>query len=86
MHAAPFCMFHVDLHEDYIAASLVQALPHLLSKWILKLSLYLGCAKSQNLARFREIAKINTRKIIGTPKSQNFVLANNSNIKVHKKK
>ena len=76
-------MFHVNLHEDYIAASSVLALPHLLSKWILKLSLYLGCAKSQNLARLGEIAKINTRKIIGTPKSQNFVLANNSNIKVY---
>ena len=75
-------MFHKDLHDDYIAASSVLALPHLLSKWILKLSLYLGCVKSQNLARLGEIAKINTRKIIGTPKSQNFVLANNSNIKV----
>ena len=74
MHAAPFGMFHVNLHEDYIAASSVEALPHLLS-------LYLGCAKSQNLARLGEIAKINTRKIIGTSKSQNFVLANNSNIK-----
>ena len=31
------------------------------------------------LARVREIAKINTRKIIGIPKSQNFVLAKNSN-------
>ena len=46
------------------------------------MSFYLDCAKSQNFARLREIAKINTRKIIGTPKSQNFVLANNSNIKV----
>ena len=82
MHAASFGMFHVNLHEDYIAASSVLALPHLLSKWILKLSSYFGCAKSQNLARLRETAKINTRKIIGTPKSQNFVLANNSNIKV----
>ena len=63
--------------EDYIAANSVQALPHLLGKWILKLSVYLGCAKSQKLARLREIAKINTRKIIGTQKSQNFVLANN---------
>ena len=54
-------------YEDYIAASSVLALPHLLSKWILKLSLYIGCAKSQNLAGLREIAKINTRKIIGTP-------------------
>ena len=34
------------------------------------------------LARLREIAKINTRKIIGNPKLQNFVLANNSNNKV----
>ena len=72
-------------YEDYIAASSVLALPHLLSKWILKSSLYLGYAKSQNLARLREIAKINTRKIIGTRKSQNFVLANNSNIKVYNK-
>ena len=38
-----------------------------------------GCAKSQNLAWLRELAKINTRKIVGIPKSQNFVLANNSN-------
>ena len=90
MHAAPFGIFHVNLYiytrveyEDYIAASSVLALPHLLSKWILKSSLYLGCAKSQNLARLREIAKINTRKIIGTPKSQNFVLANNSTGPVH---
>ena len=30
-------------------------------------------AKSQNLAGVREIAKINTQKIIGIPKSQNFV-------------
>ena len=42
-----------------------------------------GCAKSQNLARLHEIAKISTRKIIPLPKSQNFVLANNSNNKVH---
>ena len=41
-----------------------------------------ACAKSQNLARLREIAKINTRKIVGIPKPQNFVLANNSNSKV----
>ena len=47
-----------------------------------QVGLYLGCVKSQNLARLGESAKINTRKIIGTPKSQNFVLANNSNIKV----
>ena len=76
-------MIHVNLHKGYIAASSVyRTLPHLLSKWVSKLSFYLGCAKSQNLARLREIAKINTRKIIGIPKSQNFVLANNSNIKV----
>ena len=76
-------MIHVNLHKGYIAASSVyRTLPHLLSKWVSKLSFYLGCAKSQNLARLREIAKNNTRKIIGIPKSQNFVLANNSNIKV----
>ena len=40
-----------------------------------------GCAKSQNFARLHEIAKISTRKIIPLPKSQNFVLANNSNNK-----
>ena len=44
-----------------------------------------GCVKSQNLAWPREIAKINTRKIVGIPKSQNFVLANNSNNKVDHK-
>ena len=83
MRAALFGMIHVNLHKGYIAASSVyRTLPHLLSKWVSKLSFYLGCAKSQNLARLREIAKINTRKIIGIPKSQNFVLANNSNIKV----
>ena len=38
-----------------------------------------GCAKSQKLARNREIAKFNTCKIVGIQKSQNFVLANNSN-------
>ena len=37
---------------------------------------------SQNWARRHEIAKINTRKIVTIPKSQNFVLANNSNNKV----
>ena len=42
-----------------------------------------GCAKSQNLARLHEIAKISTRKIIPLPKLQNFVLANNSNNKVN---
>ena len=83
MRAALFGMIYVNLHKGYIAASSVyRTLPHLLSKWVSKLSFYLGCAKSQNLARLREIAKINTRKIIGIPKSQNFVLANNSNIKV----
>ena len=41
-----------------------------------------GCVKLQNLAWLREIAKINTRKIVRIPKSQNFVLANNSNNKV----
>ena len=41
-----------------------------------------GCSKSQNFTRLREIAKINTRKIVGILKSQNFVLANNSNNKV----
>ena len=82
MRAALFGMIHVNLHKGYITASSVQTLPHLLSKWVSKLSFYLGCAKSQNLARLREIAKINTRKIIGIPKSQNFVLANNSYIKV----
>ena len=86
MYAAPFGIFHVNLHACGVRR------PHC-SKFSLgsatftkqvgfKMSLYLGCAKSQNLARLREIAKINTRKIIGTPKSQNFVLANNSNIKV----
>ena len=30
-------------------------------------------------ARLHEIAKISTRNIVGIPKSQNFVLANNSN-------
>ena len=34
------------------------------------------------LARLHEIAKINTRKIVTIAKSQNFVLANNSNNKV----
>ena len=40
------------------------------------------CAKSQNLARLYEIAKFSTRKISAIPKSQNFVLANNSNNKI----
>ena len=54
------------------------------SQWVSKLSFTFDCAKSQNLARLREIAKVNTRKIVGIPKSQNFVLANNSNNKVVK--
>ena len=41
-----------------------------------------GFAESQNLARHNEIAKISIRKIVAIPKSQNFVLANNSNNKV----
>ena len=49
------------------------------SQWISRLSYFIGCPKSQSSARLREIAKINTRKIIAIPKSQNFVLANNSN-------
>ena len=52
------------------------------SQWISRLSYSIGCPKSQSLARLREIAKINTRKIVAIPKSQNFVLANNSNNKV----
>ena len=51
-------------------------------QWISKLSFYFRFATSQNLARLHEIAKISTRKIIAIPKSQNFVLANNSNNKV----
>ena len=54
----------------------------LVSQWVSKLSFTFDCAKSQNLARLGEIAKINTRKTVGIPKSQNFVLANNSNNKV----
>ena len=46
-------------------------------------SLPFVCAKSQNIARLHEIAKITTRKISAIPKSQNFVLANNSNKKVN---
>ena len=46
---------------------------------------YLWLRESQNLARLREIAKFSTRKIVGIPKSQNFVLANNSNNKVDHK-
>ena len=45
------------------------------SQWGSKLSFTFDWAKSQSLARLREIAKVNTRKIIGIPKSQNFVLA-----------
>ena len=86
MHAAPCGMFHVNLQEDdvYIRCSnFSQRLPHLLSQWVSKLKAFtFGCAKSQNLAVLREIAKYNTRKIVRIPKSQNFVLANNSNIKV----
>ena len=52
------------------------------SQWISRLSYSIGCPKSQSLARLREIAKINTRKIVAILKSQNFVLANNSNNKV----
>ena len=50
-------------YEDYIAANSVQALPHLLSKWILKLSLYLGCAKSQKLIPAKSLEPKN-RKIL----------------------
>ena len=41
-----------------------------------------GCVRSQNLAWPREISKINSRKIVGIPKSQDPLLANNSNNKV----
>ena len=37
---------------------------------------------AKKLAQLHEIAKINTRKIVTIAKSQNFVLANNSNNKV----
>ena len=56
--------------------------PTLLSQSSQSWAFTFGCAKSQNLARFHEIAKISTRKIVTFPKSQNFVLANNSNNKV----
>ena len=86
MHAAPFGIFHVNLHACGVrrlhCSKFSLGSATFTKQMGFKLSLYLGCAKSQNLARLREIAKINTRKIIGTPKSQNFVLANNSNIKV----
>ena len=64
----------------YIAAAEQPQSRH--CQWISKLSFYFRFAKSQNLARLNEIAKISTRKIIAIPKSQNFVLANNSNNKV----
>ena len=67
------CYFRVKLSENYIAAILVQRLPNL-RQWILKLNF----VSSQNWARRNEIAKINTRKIVTIPKSQNFVLTNNS--------
>ena len=53
------------------------------SQWISKLhELLPGFAQSQNLAPLHEIAKISTHKIVAIPKSQNFVLANNSINKV----
>ena len=68
----------------YIATAFVLTQPHLLKPTDFKVELFtFGCAKSQNLARLHEIAKISTRKIIPLPKSQNFVLANNSNNKVY---
>ena len=83
MHAAPCGMFHVNLQEDdvYIRCSNFSQETATFTKPV-GFSFPFGCAKSQNLAVLREIAKYNTRKIVRIPKSQNFVLANNSNIKV----
>ena len=85
--AAPCGMFDVkNLHEDYDVFTL-QLLSNLSPDtasvvcWAF-FELLLSVCKSQNLARLHEIAKISTRKIIAIPKSQNFVLANNSNNKV----
>ena len=79
MHAAP-CGIYAKTTCIYVAATSVKTLPHLLSQWLSKLKAFtFGCAKSQNLGRLREIAKNNTRKIVRIPKSQNIVLANNSN-------
>ena len=47
-----------------------------------KLNFYLWLREIANLAGLHEIAKISTRKMVAIPKSQNFVLANNSNNKV----
>ena len=80
VQAAPSGMFHVDLHEDCMHFS-----PNNTSITVgfkVELSPLVARIKSQNLARLREIAKINTRKIVEIPKSQNFVLANNGNNKV----
>ena len=54
-----------------VAATLVWRLPKLQRRLILKLGLV--------ISQKHEIAKINTRKIVTIAKSQNFVLANNSN-------
>ena len=86
----PCGMFHVNLHEDRMyfhcsnfsldtSSSITITIEA--SRFQSRAFIF-GCAKSQNLARLREIAKINTRKTVGTLKSQNFVLANNSNNKV----
>ena len=72
------CFFRVNLSKNYIAAIVVWILPNLQRQWILKLSF----VNLQNWARRHEIAKINTHKNVTIPKSQNFVLANNSNNKV----
>ena len=88
MHAAPCGMFHVNLHEDdvYIRCSNFSLNTATFTKpvdfKVKSFYLWLHCAKSQILARLREITKINTRKIVRIPKSQNFVPANNSNYKV----
>ena len=83
-------MWHVSrrstrkLHVHVLTLQQLQSRQYytLVSQWVSKLSFYLWLREVANLARLREIAKINTRKIVGIPKSQNFVLANNSNNKV----
>ena len=94
VHAAPCGMVHVNsrrLHEHvtyYCITSQQLQSSHCdiyykasrFQSWAFYV--YLWLRESQNLARLREIAKFSTRNIVGIPKSQNFVLANNSNNKV----
>ena len=84
MHTAPCGMFDVlkstrRLHLHCSNFSLDTAIFAKQVNFKVEILSFNGCTKSQNLARLHEITNINTCKIVAIPKSQNFVLANNSN-------